>query len=205
MVGRLTQARLGLRTSKHTLVCDAMSFKWRVVCLSGRPDAALVGVLARNSQAAWAAALLQPSAGELPLLLPALLSPLRSPGDPTAAPAPGAAAAGSAGASARAGPPVGGATGEPGDGPGRAAPVLAADMRGRAALLAQFPWARVPRAGAREVLAPLAALADELAGRTRAGAGSAQGVGATVGSLLGVHPASTRQTWFAAAAAAAHL
>lgn len=186
MVGRPTQLRLGLRTSKriHSSVTQCHPNDRRL--LSGRPDAALVGMLARHSQADWAAALLQPSAGELPLLLPALLSPHRSSSDPTAAPAPGAAAAGSAGASARAGPPMGGATGNPADGPGGAAPVLAADMRGRAALLAQFPWAHVPRAGVREVLAPLAALADELAGHTRAGAGSAQGVGAAVDSLLGV-------------------
>jgi len=150
-----------------------------------------VGTLARHPQADWAAALLQPSPSELPLLLPALLPQRTHPRDPGGAPpAPAAAPTGSPAGEA-AGEPLGGLTGSPG---GRA-PVSAADLCGRAALLAQFPWAHVPRAGARKVLTPLATLltlaiylalgAGLFAVRTAHGKGKGDGrrAGGRIGSI----------------------
>ena len=76
---------------------------------AGRPDAALLGVLARHPRLPWAAALLQPSAEQLPELLRALLAPQeegagRVPGATPPAPA---AAAGAADAGAAPAEPVG--------------------------------------------------------------------------------------------------
>ena len=69
----------------------------------GRPDAALLGVLARHPRLPWAAALLQPSGEQLPELLRALLAPHeegagRVPGATPPAPAAAAAAVPTAGA-----------------------------------------------------------------------------------------------------------
>lgn len=165
--------------------------------LTGQPDAALVDVLARHPHAPWAAALLQPQPSELPLLLPALLVHRGNPTDPMATPpAPDAAAAGRAEGSARMGTPMGTPTGggagvshrDRYDGPPGHALAPAANICGRAALLAQLPWARVRAEDVPGVLAQLSALADALAERMRVGVGSVQDAGAALDSLLGVRP-----------------
>ncbi|KAK9841839.1 hypothetical protein WJX81_006512 [Elliptochloris bilobata] len=125
----------------------------------GRPDADLVGVLARRPQARWAAALLQPSPEQAPQLLGALF-PRRTTNSSSEP------------------PPSAHLEAAPGHDLCRAAP-----------LLAQFPWGDMRGAHAGRALAPLAALADELAARAAAGAAGAPGAHDALHSLLGAYAA----------------